>query len=83
MAGADAGSHISAASTDDLVHPVSDDVTHDLVRERPGNREANGSFGQVERGEPVAHGVDGPRAEREATRLEYVTVNVSGRNEVG
>jgi len=69
VTGADAGRDISAASADDLLHPESDDVTHDLVRERHGNCEANGPFGQLERGEPFAHGVDDARAERKDAEM--------------
>jgi hypothetical protein len=49
---------ISAGGTGDLLDPVPDDVTHDLVRQRGGGREPDGSLGQLEGRQPVAHRVD-------------------------
>jgi hypothetical protein len=49
---------ISAGGTGDLLDPVPDDDTHDHIRQRGGGREPDGSLGQLEGRQPVAHRVD-------------------------
>src|ERR1017187_7783183 len=60
---------ISAGGTGDLLDPVSDDVTHDLVGQRRGGSEPDGSLGQLEGRQPVAHRVDDPGTERKDAEM--------------
>jgi hypothetical protein len=60
---------ISAGGTGDLLDPVPDNVTHDLVRQRRGGSEPDGSLGQLEGRQPAAHCVDDLRTERKDAEM--------------
>jgi hypothetical protein len=63
------GRLISAGVTGDLLDPVSDDVTHHLVRQRRRGSEPDRSLGQLEGRQPVAHRVHDAGTEREDAQM--------------
>lgn len=62
---------ISAGGTGDLLDPVSDNVTHDWIRQRRGGREPDGSLGQLEGPQSVAHRVDDLGTERKDAEMLF------------
>src|SRR5450631_3137011 len=64
-------SGISTGRADDLLQSAPDDVTHDVVWQRYGDREANSSLGQLKGCEPIAHGVHDPRTERKDAEVMF------------
>ena len=62
-------SGISAGSAGDLIYPVSDNLTHDLIGEWHVGGEPDSPLRQLEGCELAAHSVHDPRTEREDAQM--------------